>query len=125
MTDARTRAIVEAAERLAQHAQQRDVIDITGRVVDRAWTLCDVSQIGSRLVELNRALALPAEPAPAWTTVEPTENGYYWTRFKGLGEIFYYKNGRWERCGDTYSFSTKMMTEAGYSWLPVPLQTPQ
>ncbi len=68
----RTKAIVEAAERLAQHAQELEVIDILGRVVDRTWTLRDVSQIGSHLVELARALALPAEPAPAPSAIRST-----------------------------------------------------
>ena len=61
VTESKLRAVYEAAERLvARNAEGGSLVE--------AWEA------------LEAVLALPAEPAPAWTKTPPSEPGWYWLR---------------------------------------------
>lgn len=82
----RTKAIVEAAERLLSVAQvrvQRDA-DGTGWIAHQAIEVDDFySVVEEALLDLACAVALPAEPARAWTRTPPREPGRYQIRYVG------------------------------------------
>lgn len=85
MTKDRTKAIVEAAERLAHGLDlsltPSGAIYRTGHAKECE---CDhEDDLDALLIPLGRALALPAEPAPAWTRTPPSEPGWYFARWGG------------------------------------------
>lgn len=129
----RTRAIVEAAERLAKAAK----VEIDTRLGGRGFVVHDAIEIDDfkpdvsrALHDLARALALPE---PAWTREAPSEPGDYWVRNTRPGverEIVYIDDGPaparvWMLNRATATYSIADTLALGWEWFPVPIQPPE
>lgn len=125
----RTRAIVEAAERLVTAMRAESRLDSEGApfASHDAVDIDDLREdVKEPLLDLIRALALPS---PQWTRTPPSEDGYYWTRGPALGvQLVELLTSRGERCVfDSTSHTPCNLTamcELGFEWWPVPVEEP-
>jgi hypothetical protein len=129
--NARTRAIVEAAERLAKE------IDLSlapygyaRYILNAGGTMPKAAE--SALCDLARALALPAEPAPAWTRTPPSEPGWYFASWGGApAGIVRVGRGYDEDDPALHVWTTgddlceSLSGLEGVEWWPVPIQIPE
>lgn len=122
----RTKAIVEAAERLARVAKLKlaRAGDGTLFVSHEAVEVDDFSdEVRDALTDLAVALALPAEPAPAWTRTPPTADGHYWIRGFGAYGVARVLEGSAMFPGLTRRYDLDALSVEHEFW-PVCLQEP-
>lgn len=123
----RTRAIVDAAERLAR-AMNLDVSPHGYARYDLSLEDGLTPEADDALLVLARALALPAEPAPAWTRTPPSEPGWYWTvcRTDLSPRPFLARlndAGLWHV--EESEFSIPLDDVANWEWWPVRIEEPR
>ena len=130
MTTDRTRAIVEAAERLAR-AMNLDVSPHGSARYDMSLEDGLTPEADDALLVLARALALPAEPAPAWTSRPPTESGWYFARWGGAPAGVVRVARGYDESDPTLHLWTmgeelcEPLSEVeGVEWWPMPIQPP-
>jgi len=131
MTTDRTRAIVDAAERLEQHLHDVAESRTVGRNANLADVVYAVEHGGAldgalareNVRQLLLALALPAEPAPAWTRTPPTADGHYWIRGFGAYGVARVLEGSAMFPGLTRRYDLDALSVEHEFW-PVRLQEP-
>ena len=159
MTTDQTRAIVQAAERLARaidaeamHGDDPPPLVVAARldlaraialpasppvpesklraVYDAAERLVARNAEGGSLVEawdaLEAAIALPAEPAPAWTSTPPSEPGTYWWRgpARDAETVQVHRSPSAGLVAFRWSRPDSTIDAMGGEWWPVRLQEP-